>query len=390
MPEPTDLTTASLLERLRLAEADAHALRATLAAAKAPTVSQADVQAALTWSVDRLQEGLAACANRNSAFAVREFELQAPVEVRIDGLGQLGYRFLAAGEPADPATIGRLRVCLVPVPRDQDDPWRRAAWLADGPISDVPTLDDQSRKILSGQGLHSVGDLLRIGANARYRAKLAELLGDGGARLAGWLDYAELLVIPGVDGPTAARLVEAGVGGLADLSRSDADGLAGKLRRAGATVHGDVVARWVADAGDALGHYKLGAAPAAPVEPVVEPPPPHTDLRDIQGIDVVYAERLAAAGLPDLPALARVSVDETKVRGVSAERLARWRAMAAWLVAHPELDGDDAEVLVTGLGRMDPADPGEAPDSATLAAATSRVVLPEGYAPDRVTAALGG
>ncbi|MCB9797109.1 MAG: hypothetical protein H6741_30860 [Alphaproteobacteria bacterium] len=97
-------------------------------------------------------------------------------------------------------------------------------------------------------------------------------------------------------------------------------------------------------------------APPAPAAPAPEGEPTRPEVRtvrDVEGVDDYFAARLEEAGLRSLEALAAVDAGAVKVERVSAERLRRWRSMAGLLLAHPELEGNDVEVLVRGLGLED-------------------------------------
>jgi len=64
---------------------------------------------------------------------------------------------------------------------------------------------------------------------------------------------------------------------------------------------------------------------------------PVASLTLVDGVGPVFARRLAAAGIGDLPALARLQdVEKTAIKGVRPERLAKW-AQAARDRQHPDL-----------------------------------------------------
>lgn len=105
------------------------------------------------------------------------------------------------------------------------------------------------------------------------------------------------------------------------------------------------------------------------------------DIRRIEGVDTVLGAHLSEAGLGSLSALAAAPTT-LKVRGIGAERFASFIAMARLLKAHPGLSGNDAELLVRGLGIGDPdalAERRGGLDAATLREAAGRAKLPAGF-----------
>lgn len=100
----------------------------------------------------------------------------------------------------------------------------------------------------------------------------------------------------------------------------------------------------------------------------------------VEGVDHAYAGRLSAVGVDTLSDLAKVDVLSTKVRGVSAKRLGRWVAMASVLLRDAQLSGNDAEILVKGLGMTEPGSVSER----KLKKALGKVKLPREYDLSRV------
>jgi predicted flap endonuclease-1-like 5' DNA nuclease len=142
---------------------------------------------------------------------------------------------------------------------------------------------------------------------------------------------------------------------------------------------------------EVLGRALLAArgpstAPAPAPEPEPKPivslvpcaPASPRSLFDIEGIDAVLAARLEAAGIPNLAVLAKIDPTVVKITGVSSKRLTKWKSMAQLLEAVPGLTGNDAELLVTGVGVSEPADLAKV-DKDLLVEGMDRVELPEQY-----------
>ncbi len=72
-------------------------------------------------------------------------------------------------------------------------------------------------------------------------------------------------------------------------------------------------------------------------------------LEWVDGIGASYTRRLARGGVRSLRDLVYLEPSSVRIPGVGTERLKLWQKMAKILVVFPELDGNDAEVLVKGL-----------------------------------------
>jgi len=77
---------------------------------------------------------------------------------------------------------------------------------------------------------------------------------------------------------------------------------------------------------------------------------PVDSLTRVEGIDAVLTGKLAAAGIFQLSDLRDVDTGAVKVEGITRDRLARFKQAAGILFEFPQLTGDDAEVLMEGLG----------------------------------------
>jgi predicted flap endonuclease-1-like 5' DNA nuclease len=106
-------------------------------------------------------------------------------------------------------------------------------------------------------------------------------------------------------------------------------------------------------------------------------------LHDIEGIDDALAARLVAAGIPNLAVLAQIDLERVEIPGVGRDRLKRWKTMARLLQAMPRLLGNDAELLVTGVGVDCPEDL-EDVNEEVVRDALDRVELPEDYDVERL------
>ena len=206
----------------------------TLAAGPAGAVyrPQEDFANALGSAVDSLQTRMAQMSNPVSDFAVREVSLQAKVSLEVTPLGTLAYRFVGPSESVDAAKLSSLSLTIVPVPRQDGS---GAPALADLDvqvgIEQIPGLGEKRRERLRSHDIYTVGEFLQVGTRARAAVQLAALLEVDRLRLSEWLTHAQLLMLRGVDGRTAAALHDAGIRGFDDLASLQPEEVVARCRR---------------------------------------------------------------------------------------------------------------------------------------------------------------
>ena len=180
---------------------------------------QEDFAYALGSAVDSLQTHMAQMSNPVSDFAVREVSLQAKVSLEVTPLGTLAYRFVNPSEGVDASTLSSLALTIVPVPKLNGAGAPDLADLdAQVGVEHIPGLGERRRERLRRHDIYTVGEFLRVGTRARSAVQLAALLEVDRLRLSEWLTHAQLLMLQGVDGPTASVLHEAGIRGFDDLA----------------------------------------------------------------------------------------------------------------------------------------------------------------------------
>jgi predicted flap endonuclease-1-like 5' DNA nuclease len=178
-----------------------------------------DFATAVAHTLDSLQSRLSETKNAVSRFAVREMAIEAQVFVDVNRLGALEYRFIKPGDKVAPEQISRLKLDLVPLPRED------AAGVLAAPhftpfvgIDEVQGIGEKYRAHLNARQIYTVSDLVAAGTRARSKVELAALLDVGREQLGEWIAQAELLTVRDLDGPHAELLVQAGITSLAVLA----------------------------------------------------------------------------------------------------------------------------------------------------------------------------
>lgn len=225
---------AALRKRVTDLESENLALRRALEDREAErTRTPDDFATAVAHALDSLQSRLSDTKNAVSRFAVREMTLEAQVFVDVNKLGALEYRFIKPGDSVAPEQISRIKLGLVPLPRED------AAGVLAAPqftpfvgIEEVQGIGEKYRAHLNAHQIYTVSDLLAAGTRVRSRVELAALLDVGREQLGDWIAQAELLTVRDLDGPQAELLVQAGIPSLAALAALPAEEIVERYEKA--------------------------------------------------------------------------------------------------------------------------------------------------------------
>ena len=196
----TEAVIAALRKELVRLESENAALRRQLAEVEAARKrSPDDFASAVAHTLDTLQHKLAQTTNPVSRFAVREVAIDAQVTVDVSPLGTLEYRFVRPEDDIDPSKLSRIRLDLVPLPRE------------DAGLSASPEFSPWA-------GVEDIADLLVAGSRLKSSAELAALVGVDRQRLAEWMGHAELLSVRTIEPRAADVLWTVGIRSLETLA----------------------------------------------------------------------------------------------------------------------------------------------------------------------------
>jgi hypothetical protein len=198
-----------------------------------PVCSPDDFASAVQRSLDKLQSQLASTTNPVSNFAVREFRLETNVQVDVTALGDLRYHFVPLDAKPDPATISRITLDIVPLPRQTAaGVFTPGNFKPQTGVSEIPGLTADQQALLRQNQIDTVADFVAASTRARSNVQLVALLKTDRVKLAGWVASAQLLTVQGIDGPRAAVLAEAGLGTIAALAEAGVERLVKQFKDA--------------------------------------------------------------------------------------------------------------------------------------------------------------
>jgi hypothetical protein len=192
-------------------------------------------------TVDRVQTELARYPTSMGAYVLDEIDLDIPVEMRVDELGQVRTKVVDSAAAAD-GRVGKLHMRVRPVLGAS----QRRADVPDQPLSVLEELSTEAIQKLEAERIYSVEDLARAARSAAGRAALAAL--ELGVDLEPLLGKAALLALPVLPRAVREALVALGVADPdAFASHGDPATLATKLsEQLGQQIAGDDVRAWQA------------------------------------------------------------------------------------------------------------------------------------------------
>lgn len=231
-PEESAANLESVIDALRAEllqlQAQNRTLQARIAALQAEQKrTPDDFASAVAHTLDTLQSRLYETRNPVSRFAVRSFNIEASVYVDVSPLGTIDYRFTRPGDPDDPSRLSKIRLELVPLPKeDGTGSWTQPQFTPFVDVEEIQGIGEEYKRRLNAQQIYTVGDLLGAATRVRTEAQLAALLRVERDRLARWLANAELMTIRDIDGRQAEVLYQLGMHRLTDLAAQTPPALA--------------------------------------------------------------------------------------------------------------------------------------------------------------------
>lgn len=181
-----------------------------------------DFATAVSHSLDSLQSRLNDMKNPVSRFAIKEFNVEFTVSVEVTELGTIDYRFISPDENIDPNLLSKIKMSVVPLPKDTGSgTWDAPEFSPLMDVEEIQGMDEAYRKTLNGRGIYTISDLLTAGTRVRSKIELSKMLGVDRRRLAKWLSYAELMTIKGIGGHAAEVLANIGIPSLEKLARQN-------------------------------------------------------------------------------------------------------------------------------------------------------------------------
>lgn len=209
-----------------------------------PWLAAADFYAALQKSLDALQRQLSNANNPFADFVVKDFNIDAAVQIRINPLGVLQLSF--ADDAMAAQSVSRISLTLAAVakapPADGAAP---VASIADSvPLSDVPWLPRALTAQLAENDIKTAAEFLGLVADARLTSQVVSMLKVKRAELGLWADQTRLLDLPGMTIRYVQILGDNGIRSIAALAALSQKALAELTRNTAALLPGPLLTSW--------------------------------------------------------------------------------------------------------------------------------------------------
>jgi len=219
-------------------------------------VAAADFFSALQRSLDAVQRQLSSANNAFADFVVKEFAIDAAVQLQTNDLGVL--QLVLADDTMSAPSVSRLSVTLAAVAKASDEAPTKTMAVADATsLADLAWLPAQVAAQLAPYQIKTVSEFLGLVADARFSTQLTSMLKVKRDEIARWANQMRLLELPGMTVQCVGTLAEFGIRALAELSALNEKTIAdlGKKTPQGFTT--EMLTKWSEAARGVLGLTQL-------------------------------------------------------------------------------------------------------------------------------------
>jgi hypothetical protein len=207
-------------------------------------LAAADFYSALQRSLDTVQRQLSSANNTFADFVVKEFKIDAAVQVNTNELGVL--QLVLADDNMSPHSVSRLSLTLAAVAKipDQAAPPQNMVKADVTALSDLDWLPPQLIAELAKYEVKTAAEFLGLVSDARFTTQIVSLLKLQRADLGRWANQMRLLELPGITLPAVRALTELGISAVADLANLSDKALAEFERKAPETLPRETLVSW--------------------------------------------------------------------------------------------------------------------------------------------------
>lgn len=198
-------------------------------------VAMHELGEALAVSVVSIKRELQNYPDERGSFAVDDFEVDIPLQMRMDELGQLMVTVLDDGGATK--AIARVRVRI----KHDEKPLQRIPIIADLPLSELQVFTDSELKKLDEYRVFSVEDFIRVSRNSAGFKALEKRVSKTRTQKA--LKKAELLIIPDIPSHVSKELIN-NFSSVDEFVHKDSVSISKSLKKAKIDVGEQDVSEW--------------------------------------------------------------------------------------------------------------------------------------------------
>jgi hypothetical protein len=206
-------------------------------------LAAADFYSALQRSLNAAQRQLSSANNAFVDFVVKEFKIDAAVQMSTNDLGVL--QFVLADDTMAAQSLSRISLTLAAVAKSPDQlPPRNMARADLTALTDLNWLPPQLVTQLATFDIKTVSEFLGLVADARFATQIVSALRVERADAGRWADRMRLLELPGMTIENVDLLGKLGINAIADLAKLEEKDIADLQRKAPKDLTTDMLTKW--------------------------------------------------------------------------------------------------------------------------------------------------
>lgn len=206
-------------------------------------LAAADFYSALQRTLDAVQRKLSSANNAFADFVVKDFKVDAAVQLSINELGMV--QLMLADDAMAPQSVSRLSLTLAAVAKPPDGPAPVQMTRTDGTaLGDLTWLPTPLVTQLAQYEIKTASEFLGLVADARFSAQIASLLKVRRADVGRWTNQMWLLGLPGMTAQYVGALGDLGISAVADLAKLDDKAIAELRQKAAKTFTEEVLTKF--------------------------------------------------------------------------------------------------------------------------------------------------
>jgi hypothetical protein len=206
-------------------------------------LAAADFFSALQRSLDAVQRQLSSANNAFADFVVKEFNIDAAVQMSTNELGVL--QLVLADDTMPPHSVSRVSLTLAAVAKIPDESSPKNMVRADATaLTDLSWLPRQLVAQMAQYEIKTVSEFLGLVADARFSTQIVSLLKTQRADLGRWANQMRLLQLPGMTVQEVRVLGDLRIYSMSDLAQLSEKAILDLQRRASKTLTHEKLVRW--------------------------------------------------------------------------------------------------------------------------------------------------
>lgn len=207
------------------------------------TLAAVDFFSALQRSLDAGQRQLSTANNAFADFVVKEFTIDAALQMNVNELGVL--QLMLADDTMSPQSVSRVSMTLAAVAKAPDGSPPESTARADvTPLADLNWMPPATVEQLAQYDIKTASEFLGLIADARFSTQITSLLKVDRADSGRWANQVRLLELPEITPEAVGQLGQLGIFTYSDLAALDENAISGLQGQLPPTIPPELLAKW--------------------------------------------------------------------------------------------------------------------------------------------------